>query len=93
MLSMHMEQMNLLGGEWIRKLEVDLGRLFVGSIALATASLNEILGRYSTLFRPGLGRSMRSLIHFHVREGVQPKFFNPRPIPFATQQVVEADLQ
>ncbi|XP_064483037.1 uncharacterized protein K02A2.6-like [Ornithodoros turicata] len=88
-----MEHTNLLGREWIRRLDIDLNWLFVGIVGIAKESLNEILGKFSALFRPGLGTCTKLLVHLHVREGAQPKFFKPRPIPFATRQAVETDLQ
>ncbi|XP_064458854.1 uncharacterized protein K02A2.6-like [Ornithodoros turicata] len=52
-----------------------------------------IIKFHFTLFRPGLGRCTKLLVHLHVRERAPPKFFKPRPIPFATRQAVETDLQ
>ncbi|XP_064464136.1 uncharacterized protein K02A2.6-like [Ornithodoros turicata] len=62
-------------------------------IKLGKPKLESSPYRLRALFRPGLGRCTKLQVHLHVREGAQPKFFKPRPIPFATRQAVETDLQ
>lgn len=87
------EHPNLLGRDWIKALRIDLNALFVGSVSATEPSLEKILSDYQGLFRSGLGRCTKTLVHLHVKEGAVPKFFKPRPIPFATRDAVEKDLQ
>ncbi|XP_064468972.1 uncharacterized protein K02A2.6-like [Ornithodoros turicata] len=87
-----MEHTNLLGRDWIRELGIDLNTLFVGKI-LTAPKLEGVLGTYSDLFRSQLGRCTKVLVHLHLKKDAEPKFFKPRPIPFASREAVEADLQ
>ncbi|XP_064475527.1 uncharacterized protein K02A2.6-like [Ornithodoros turicata] len=70
-----------------------MNSLFVGSVSAEEPSLTETLEKYQDLFRPDLGRCTKSLVHLHFKEAPEPIFFKPRPIPFATRQAVEKDLQ
>ncbi|XP_064462083.1 uncharacterized protein K02A2.6-like [Ornithodoros turicata] len=47
-------------------------------------------GREETL---PLGRCTKTLVHLHLENDAQPKFFKPRPNPFAAREAVQADLQ
>ncbi|XP_064469911.1 uncharacterized protein K02A2.6-like [Ornithodoros turicata] len=88
-----MEHTNLLGRDWIREFGVDLNRLFVGTISEAKDSLASLLSQFPELFEARLGKCSKTKVHLYFKEEAQPKFFKPRPIPFATRQAVEADLK
>ncbi|XP_064469808.1 uncharacterized protein K02A2.6-like [Ornithodoros turicata] len=89
----NMEHTNLLGRDWIRHLGLDLNELFVGSVVRPGSSLEKVLSKFPDLFQSRLGRCTKTKVHLHFKEAAQPKFFKPRPIPFATRQAVEADIE
>ncbi|XP_064469193.1 uncharacterized protein K02A2.6-like [Ornithodoros turicata] len=84
---------NLLGREWIEKLGVDLNKLFVGALDNVPSSLTNTLETHRELFRKGLGRCQKVKVHAQLKDGASPKFFKPRPIPFALRSLVENDLE
>ncbi|XP_064470026.1 uncharacterized protein K02A2.6-like [Ornithodoros turicata] len=84
---------NLLGREWIEKLGVDLNKLFVGALNTVPSSLTNTLETLRELFKKGLGRCQKVKVHVQLKDGASPKFFKPRPIPFALSSLVENDLE
>lgn len=84
---------NLLGREWIEKLGVDLNQLFVGAVVGVPPSLTNTLEAHKELFKKGLGRCQKIKAHIQLKDGASPKFFKPRPIPFALRSLVEEDLE
>lgn len=83
---------NLLGREWIEKLGVDLNQLFVGAVDRLPSSFATVLHSHKNLFRKELGRCHKIKVHVQLKAGAVPKFFKPRPIPFALRSLVEEDL-
>ena len=45
------------------------------------------------LFQPGLGHCTKFKVTLSLETGAQPKFFKPRPLPFALRAATEADLE
>ncbi|XP_064462484.1 uncharacterized protein LOC135373169 [Ornithodoros turicata] len=83
---------NLLGREWIEKLGVDLNGLFVGAVDSLPGSFATGLQSHKDLFRKELGRCQKIKVHLQLKADATPKFFKPRPIPFALRSQVEEDL-
>ncbi|CAK1589223.1 unnamed protein product, partial [Parnassius mnemosyne] len=77
-----------------------LGRDFMTKFNFAFISLNYcsvdkekfILSKYKTLFSGGLGTFNKYKLTLHLKEGVTPKFFKARPVPFALKDKVSAEL-
>ncbi|CAK1581572.1 unnamed protein product [Parnassius mnemosyne] len=77
-----------------------LGRDFMTKFNFAFISLNYcsvdkekfILSKYKTLFSGGLGTFNKYKLTLHLKEGVTPKFFKARPVPFALKNKVSAEL-
>ena len=55
-------------------------------------SLSNILEVYTDLFRDELGTIKPYQATLKVHPDVQPKFFKPRPVPFAIKGAIEAEL-
>ena len=49
--------------------------------------------QYSDVFQPGLGHCTKFKVMLSLKTGAQPKFFKPRPLPFALRAATEADLE
>lgn len=57
-----------------------------------SVNLEAILTDYSDVFAPELGLFKVLPAHLYVKEGVVPKFFNARPLPYATKDKVDVVL-
>lgn len=54
--------------------------------------MEPILTDYSDVFEPELGLFKVPPAHLYVKEGVVPKFFKARPLPYATKDKVDVAL-
>ena len=45
--------------------------------------MEKLLDRYADLFKVELGRVKGYKVKIHVDETARPRFFRPRPVPFA----------
>ncbi|XP_037509161.2 uncharacterized protein LOC119385864, partial [Rhipicephalus sanguineus] len=82
----------LLGRNWICALGV---RLPEGQEAAlhGLQDIPSLLTDFQSLFQPGVGTFAGTTAGIHVPEGVQPRFFKPRPLPFALKDGVTQELQ
>ena len=49
--------------------------------------------RYAKVFQEGLGHCKKHKVHLTLKSDAQPRFFKPRPLPFALKPAVEMDIQ
>jgi len=89
----------LMGRSWIAALKLDVNGFICGSSqvnsitpAKQSDQLDSVLTEFNDIFREGLGHCKKILAKLVLKEGAIPKFFKPRPIPFALREKVEADL-
>ena len=82
---------NLLGRDLIGKIKLDWSGIYnlQGS---GNSSCQQILNKHKALFADELGTVKGTTSRFHIQADVQPKFFKARPVPYALQQKVEAEL-
>ncbi|XP_037518699.1 uncharacterized protein K02A2.6-like [Rhipicephalus sanguineus] len=82
----------LLGRNWICALGV---RLPEGQEAAlhGVQDIPSLLTDFQSLFQPGVGTFAGTTAGIHVPEGVRPRFFKPRPLPFALKDGVTQELQ
>ncbi|XP_037512230.1 uncharacterized protein K02A2.6-like [Rhipicephalus sanguineus] len=82
----------LLGRNWICALGV---RLPEGQEAAlhGLQDIPSLLTDFQSLFQPGVGTFAGTTAGIHVPEGVRPRFFKPRPLPFALKDGVTQELQ
>ena len=91
---------NLMGREWIRRMEIDWKTLCRDSRLAIHQVPSQVLGspvesliqRYSDLFRNDLGKMRHFKATLKLLPDVQPKFHRPRPVPFALKEAVEREL-
>ena len=57
----------------------------------ATA-LNNLLEKQSDLFKDELGKVNKIQATLHVRTNARPRFFKPRPVPFAIKPAIDREL-
>lgn len=57
------------------------------------SSTEELAGRFESVFSEGLGTLKGMKATISETEGTRPRFFRPRTVPFALQDVVAQELQ
>jgi len=91
----------LLGRDMILKSSLDLAS-FVnfcektvnpGSDTCAVSLINSCIAEFSELFQPELGHCTKTKAKLCLKNDAVPKFFKPRPVPFARMQAVKDELQ
>ncbi|KAM7281410.1 uncharacterized protein ISCGN_005791, partial [Ixodes scapularis] len=83
----------LLGRDWFKALGIELR---VNQLEEATSNQSPssaaVLSRHADVFQPGLGKSKGPPVRVQVEPTAQPKFFKPRPVPFALLPKVDEAL-
>ena len=54
--------------------------------------LEVLLEKYKPVFSDTLGTTKNFSTHLELTENVKPKFFRPRPVPFALKDRIEQEL-
>ena len=57
-----------------------------------SSQLEDLLQEFDELFQDGLGTIENFIAKLTLKRDTQPKFFRPRPIPFALKEAVEQEL-
>ena len=85
---------SLFGRNWLRyvRLDVDWKKVHTVESAKRMPELNDLLGKHTELFSDGLGRIEPFRATLRVRPDARPRFFKPRPVPFAIKAAIEAEL-
>ena len=84
---------SLLGRDWLLKIKLNWEKLQLNYVRPKALKLEDILNRYNVLFKDELGRVQSTQAKLHVDPHSQPKFFRPRPIPYALRGKVEQELE
>ena len=74
---------SLLGRDWLLKIKLNWDKLQLNYVRPKALKLEDILNRHNVLFKDELGRVQSTQAKLHVDPHSQPKFFRPRPIPYA----------
>ncbi len=87
----------LLGLQWIRLLQVDLNKLIrVDQTdihhAVSASQIRTILQKYNHFLNNKLGHCTKMKAHIELKPNTSPKFFKPRPIPFAYVARVKEEI-
>ena len=91
----------LLGLRWIQTLCIDLNRLLHEpkasakqiSIVYSKVRLDELLAKHKWVFNDELGHCTKVQAHIQLMAGAIPKFFKPRPLPFALVDAVKEEIE
>uniref|UniRef100_A0A914WWV6 CCHC-type domain-containing protein n=1 Tax=Plectus sambesii TaxID=2011161 RepID=A0A914WWV6_9BILA len=96
---------SLCGKNWIDTLKIDLNETYYGSSlpvhvkplqvnrVYSESKLAAVLDKYTATFSPGLGCCNKAQAKLHLRPDARPRFFKPRPVPFAQLQPTKEELQ
>jgi hypothetical protein len=92
---------SLLGLHWIRALQLDLNQL-VHRTQLPSHAVHHVLGpdrlsslsqQFAHVLNNQLGHCTKVQTHIEMNPDASPRFFKPRPLPFAYSDGVKAELQ
>ena len=83
---------SLLGRDWFRVIRLDWS--YLKHVQAASSSrYQEVVDRYSSVFKDELGLIKGIQARFEVDANAQPKFCRARPVPYALRSKVEAELE
>jgi len=81
----------LMGRDWLKIIRLDWKA--IGQISSTNEEfLSSLKVKYESVFEETLGTVTPMKAALHVREGARPKFFKPRPLPYALREQVEQEL-
>lgn len=81
---------NLCGRNWLQK--VKLNWKIIRHVSKQPGSIQEVLDKYSEVFKDELGTLKDIKATISVKPDVPPKFFKSRPLPFAMKERVEKEI-
>ena len=81
----------LFGRDWLASIKLRWPSIAYHSVG--GMNLEELLRQFGEVFRPELGTSQTPPVHLSVKEHSQPKFFRPRPVPFAIKDALARELE
>nr|XP_037280443.1 uncharacterized protein LOC119173760 [Rhipicephalus microplus] len=81
----------LLGRNWIQTLGVRLPEY--QEAVCAVEDVPNLLTKFKTLFQSRVGTFTGAAASIHAPDGAKPRFFKPRPLPFALKDGVTQELQ
>ena len=82
---------NLLGRSWMK--ELGMNCVLLNNIEQKQITLQEVLRQKEDVFKEELGTWRGPPAKIYVKEGVAPKYYKPRPVPYAMRKKVEVELE
>nr|XP_047141340.1 uncharacterized protein K02A2.6-like [Hydra vulgaris] len=87
----------LMGRDWIYRLNLEWADLCKGIKKVNICNrldsrVEALVAKFPEVFSDNLGCLKNFKCHIPVREGAQPKFFKPRPVPYALRTRIEQEL-
>ena len=96
----------LMGRNWISRVDLNwreiihsfakskqMARVNKVSSTTPNAKLDKVLGMNEEVFRNELGRLKDFEVNLKMKEGVRPKFYRARPVPYALKPAVENEIE
>ena len=82
---------SLLGRNWLNCIRLDWKRI-AAVTAVQDTNLQSLLERYANLFKEDLGTITSYQAKLRIRKDATPRFYKPRPVPFAIKTAIEEEL-
>ena len=83
----------LLGRNWLSQIKLNWPELTKQILSVHEKTLSPILDRFQEVFQDELGTYNGPKVKLVVDPQVPPKFYKPRPLPYAMRDKVEQQLQ
>ena len=80
----------LLGRNWLGQIKLNCHKIFNTSVAINP--LDNLVPKYSKVFRSELGTMTQYKAKLTLKEGAKPRYWRPRPVPVALKDVIEKEL-
>ena len=84
---------SLLGRDWLQSIRLNWASIKTLTTYNSQLTLHQVVQKYAEVFRPGLGTLCKFKAHLKLKEGACPRFFRPRPVPFALKEAVEKEIE
>ena len=84
---------NLLGRDWLSHIQLDWRSVFSVSTERPVPVVDRFKNQYPQVFEHGLGELRNVKVKLDVDRTVHPRFFKPRPLPFAIREKVDKQLK
>ena len=81
---------SLFGRNWLKYIQLDWKR--IATVHIKSPNLEMLLQKYEDLFNEELGTIQPQKATLHVETDATPRFFRPRPVPFAIKTAVGQEL-
>ena len=78
----------LLGRDWLNEIHINWHVL-----KFVQKDLDKLLQKYSKVFQEGLGKITGVKARIEVHTDAKPRYFKPRPVPYALRNKIEAELE
>lgn len=83
----------LLGRDWLTVLRLDWAEIKAVKDLSAEQVTKDLKSKFKELFDGSLGRVSGVEATLELKEEAKPRFFKPRPVPFAVQQSIAEELE
>jgi hypothetical protein len=82
----------LLGRDWLTKIPLDWPKIKAVFQTSTDQEIRKLKARFGDLFDGSLGKVEGVTVSLELTEGATPKFVKPRPVPFATKDLIADEL-
>ena len=81
---------NLCGRNWLSQIKLNWAQI---KEVRAVNDLKTLLSKYPKLFAESLGTTKNFTAKLELKGDATPKFFRPRPVPYAMKEKIDAELE
>ena len=81
---------SLFGRNWLKYIRLDWNR--ITTIRAKSSGLDALLQKHDLLFKEEVGTVKPQKATLHVKPDAIPRFFKPRPVPFAIKDAIGQEL-
>ena len=82
---------SLMGRDWLHKIKLDWQELYHTQVSQPL--LQPVLDKHKEVFNDELGTVKDAAAKFQIDTEAAPKFYKPRPVPYAMRNLVEKELE
>ena len=79
--------------DWLKHIHLNWKEIGVTILETSQTRLKSLLEEYSDIFKDELGTMNSIRAELLVKEDASPRFYRPRPVPFALKEAIERELQ